>query len=96
MIAERSQNPSLGRREGPLQSSHHELHRITGPVDEGSGSRLCKVGVNVREQTAVLELIGGDHMTEQQFSIILFHLRAILGLVGIQASVMLGFAWKFL
>jgi hypothetical protein len=35
-------------------------------------------------------------MTEQQFSIILFHLRAILGLAGIQASIMLGFAWKYL
>jgi hypothetical protein len=35
-------------------------------------------------------------MSEQQFSIILFHLRAILGLVGIQASIMLGFAWKYL
>jgi hypothetical protein len=57
---------------------------------------FCKVGVNVLEQTAALELIGGEHMTEQQFSIILFHLRAILGLVGIQASIMLGFAWKYL
>jgi hypothetical protein len=35
-------------------------------------------------------------MTEAQFSIVLFHLRAMLGLIGIQAGVMLGFAWKYL
>jgi hypothetical protein len=35
-------------------------------------------------------------MTDQQFDIVLFHLRAMLGLMGIQAGVLLGFAWKYL
>jgi hypothetical protein len=35
-------------------------------------------------------------MTEQQFNIVLFHMRAMLGLVCLQAGIMLGFAWKYL
>jgi hypothetical protein len=35
-------------------------------------------------------------MSDQQFEIVLFHLRAMLGLMGIQASILLGFAWKYL
>jgi hypothetical protein len=35
-------------------------------------------------------------MTSQQFDIVLFHLRAMLGLMGIQAGILLGFAWKYL
>jgi len=35
-------------------------------------------------------------MTDSQFNIVLFHLRAMLGLIGIQAGIMLGFAWKYL
>jgi hypothetical protein len=64
-------------------------------VDKSYRSRVCKVHVNLLEEAA-FELIGGDHVTEQQFSIVLFHMRVILGLVGIQASIMLGFAWKYL
>jgi hypothetical protein len=39
---------------------------------------------------------GRDRMTEQQFNIVLFHLRAMLGLICLQAGIMLGFAWKYL
>jgi hypothetical protein len=35
-------------------------------------------------------------MTDQQFEIVLFHLRAMLGLMGIVAGILLGFAWKYL
>jgi hypothetical protein len=35
-------------------------------------------------------------MTDSQFSIVLFHLRAMLGLICLQAGVMLAFAWKYL
>jgi hypothetical protein len=35
---------------------------------------------------------GGDRVTDQQFSIVLFHLRAMLGLMRIQAGILLGFA----
>jgi hypothetical protein len=65
-------------------------------VDNTARPRICKVHVKLPRQVLAFELTGGDQMTEQQFSIILFHLRAILGLVGIQASIMLGFAWKYL
>jgi hypothetical protein len=39
---------------------------------------------------------GGGRMTEEQFSIVLFHLRAMLGLICLQAGIMVGFAWKYL
>jgi hypothetical protein len=65
-------------------------------VDKGCRSRDCKVNVTLLEEIAAVELIGGNHVTEQQFSVVLFHMRGILGLVGIQASIMLGFAWKYL
>jgi hypothetical protein len=35
-------------------------------------------------------------MSDPQFEVVLFHLRVMLGLMGIQASIMLGFAWKYL
>jgi hypothetical protein len=35
-------------------------------------------------------------VSDQQFNVVLFHLRAMLGLLGIQASILLSFAWKYL
>jgi hypothetical protein len=35
-------------------------------------------------------------MTEHQFNIVLFHLRAMLGLICLQAGILLGFAVKYL
>jgi hypothetical protein len=35
-------------------------------------------------------------MKEDQFNTILFHLRAMLGLVCLQAAILVGFAWKYL
>ena len=35
-------------------------------------------------------------MSDQQIDIVLFHLRMMLGFIGIQAAIMLGFAWKYL
>jgi hypothetical protein len=35
-------------------------------------------------------------MKEEQFNAIMFHLRAMLGLVCLQAAILVGFAWKYL
>ena len=35
-------------------------------------------------------------MTDEQFSTIMFHVRAMLGLVCLQAAILVGFAWKYL
>jgi hypothetical protein len=35
-------------------------------------------------------------MKEEQFNSIMFHLRAMLGLVCLQAGILVGFAWKYL
>jgi hypothetical protein len=35
-------------------------------------------------------------MTQDQFSALMFHLRAMLGLVCLQAAILVGFAWKYL
>ena len=35
-------------------------------------------------------------MKEEQFNAIMFHLRAMLGLVCLQAGILVGFAWKYL
>jgi hypothetical protein len=35
-------------------------------------------------------------MTDEQFNSIMFHLRAMLGLVCLQAGILMGFAWKYL
>ena len=40
--------------------------------------------------------LGAGAMKEEQFNAIMFHLRAMLGLVCLQAGMLLGFAWKYL
>ena len=40
--------------------------------------------------------LGAGAMKEEQFNAIMFHLRAMLGLVCLQAGILLGFAWKYL
>ena len=39
---------------------------------------------------------GTMEMTQDQFSAIMFHLKAMLGLVCLQAAILVGFAWKYL
>ena len=41
------------------------------------------------------DLQGTGAMKEEQFNAIMFHLRAMLGLVCLQAAILVGFAWKY-
>ena len=43
-----------------------------------------------------IQLRGWVAMTEEQFNTMMFHLRAMLGLVCLQAAILVGFAWKYL
>jgi len=58
----------------------------------------CKFGVSIAAHIprASFGQGGAMQMTQDQFSALMFHLRAMLGLVCLQAAILVGFAWKYL
>ena len=54
--------------------------------------RGAYLGLGMRSR----DLQGTGAMKEEQFNAMMFHLRAMLGLVCLQAAILVGFAWKYL
>ena len=80
-----------GRASG-IPSAHHIRDM---PVD------ICMPAASVSFMSASRRILrgaarGAMEMTQDQFSAIMFHLRAMLGLVCLQAAILVGFAWKYL
>jgi hypothetical protein len=62
---------------------------------------ICMPGQSVSLMSASRRMFaravrGTIEMTQDQFSAIMFHLKAMLGLVCLQAAILVGFAWKYL
>jgi hypothetical protein len=55
-----------------------------------------RVGEDVHSKIATCLGNLAGAMKEEQFNSIVFHLRAMLGLICLQAGILVGFAWKYL
>jgi hypothetical protein len=68
------------------------------PVDKPAPSGIVRFVSGSWRKLTKLGLNGGYpiQMREEQFNTIMFHLRAMLGLICLQAAVLVGFAWKYL